>query len=407
MAQVITLAFMPLITRIYGPESLGLQGVFTALVTVLATAAALAYPISIVLPDTDEEASTLALLSIVLALLTSLVMLLALSFIGPDILRFLNAESIISFFWLIPIAIFFHTLNTTAGQWLIRQKAYKINAASVAINALLVNGAKTSVGLLLPSPIVLIISTSTGYICNAAISFFGWKRTSTTRPKSATVVNPARNFLSQAGRLGLMYRDFPLLRMPQNLINSFSQALPPLLLAALFDTRASGQYAIAASALLAPTALIGNAVSSVFYPRITEAIRAGEDSRALIIKGTWAMTATGALPFMAIILFGPNLFSFVFGSEWARAGSYAQLLAPWLFLQFVNKPAVAALPALRLQGGLLIYEVFSTGSKVFALWIGFHIFNSDLWAIGLFSAAGVAAYLWLILWTIQQAGKRK
>ena len=94
-----------------------------------------------------------------------------------------------------------------------------------------------------------------------------------------------------------------------------------------------------------------------------------------------------------------------FGEKWHTAGIYAQLLAGWLFLQFVNKPAVSAIPALRLQGGLLVYEFFSTGTKILALWLGFRIFKSDVAAVALFSAFGIAAYIFLILWVIRCSAK--
>jgi len=104
-----------------------------------------------------------------------------------------------------------------------------------------------------------------------------------------------------------------------------------------------------------------------------------------------------------VIVAGPFLFEFVFGEKWHTAGIYAQWLSLWLFLQYINKPAVSAIPALQLQGGLLIYEIFSTGTKLLALWLGFIVFKSDVAAIALFSAFGVVAYVWLILWVIYRS----
>ena len=49
-AQAITMAFAPIITRIYGPEAFGLLGTFMAILAVLTPVAALTYPIAIVLP---------------------------------------------------------------------------------------------------------------------------------------------------------------------------------------------------------------------------------------------------------------------------------------------------------------------------------------------------------------------
>ena len=66
-AQAISIAFSPIITRLYGPDSFGLLGVFMALVAVLAPLAALTYPIAIVLPKEDSDARALGWLSFYIA----------------------------------------------------------------------------------------------------------------------------------------------------------------------------------------------------------------------------------------------------------------------------------------------------------------------------------------------------
>src|SRR5690554_1466226 len=79
-AQAITMAFAPVITRLYGPEAFGLLGTFMAILGVLTPIAALTYPIAIVLPKSDTDAKNVAKLSAILALLiavTTSVLLLA------------------------------------------------------------------------------------------------------------------------------------------------------------------------------------------------------------------------------------------------------------------------------------------------------------------------------------------
>jgi hypothetical protein len=47
--------------------------------------------------------------------------------------------------------------------------------------------------------------------------------------------------------------------------------------------------------------------------------------------------------------------------------------------------------------------LFSTGSKVLGLVVGFYWFESDLWAVALFSVIGVAAYSAMMLWIFSHA----
>jgi len=399
-AQAITMAFAPIVARLYGPEAYGLQGIFMTVVGLLATVAALGYPTAVVLPRSDADARGIARLSLYVGLIVTAVVMLLLTFFGTEFLALLNAETIAPFLYLIPAAMIISVLTGVLSQWLIRKHAFRIIASYGVVTALLLGTARTLGGVVNPSALVLIATNVFGALLGVTLTYLGWKRIA--KPPEPT--GNADNAPKTLGQLAREHGDFPTLRTPQNLINAFSQNLPILLLASFFGAASAGQYTIANAVLGMPASLIAGSVMAVFYPRINEAIHNGENARALIVKATLGMAATGVLPFLAVLVAGPILFAFVFGQEWHTAGVYAQLLALWLFFQYINRPAVSAIPALRLQGGLLIYELFSTGTKVLGLWLGFIYFKSDVAAIAIFSLFGVVAYVWLILWVIYRSG---
>src|SRR5699024_8407489 len=76
-AQVITMLFSPIITRMYGPEVFGLMGTFSAMINIIIPVAALTYPIAIVLPKKHKEAKSIMRLSMLVALIFSLLSFLA------------------------------------------------------------------------------------------------------------------------------------------------------------------------------------------------------------------------------------------------------------------------------------------------------------------------------------------
>lgn len=394
------MAFAPLITRLYGPEAYGLQGVFMSVVGLTGAVAALGYPTAIVLPRSDDDARGLVRLSIYVGVVTSLVALLLFAFGGDALLSMLNAQKLGGLIYLVPVAMFFGVLGSTLGQWLIRKQAFRLTARYGVLTTALLSVAKTGLGYIHPSALVLILTNVIGGLVGTALTFVGWLRQKTSLAAASSSVGTSTVSI---WRVATQHRDFPLLRTPQNLINGFSQALPVLLLASFFGSAAAGQYSIALTVLAVPATLVGGSVMSVFYPRVNEALHKGENAQSLIARATLGMALTGGLPYLIVVIAGPWLFPFVFGEEWGAAGHYAQWLAPWLFLQFINKPAVAAIPALRLQGGLLIYELFSTGTKVLALWLGFSVFEDDVTAVALFSIVGIVAYVWLILWVIRKS----
>jgi O-antigen/teichoic acid export membrane protein len=145
---------------------------------------------------------------------------------------------------------------------------------------------------------------------------------------------------------------------------------------------------------------VGNAVANVLYPDMAQKARDGHSLNSVIVRGTVILALLGLIPFAALCLFSPALFAIVFGESWRGAGTYSQWLAVFYYLNFINKPAVAAIPALGLQRGLLTYEVVGTLAKLGGVYIGFKWLHSDLAAVALFSMAGAMAYAALIAWVI-------
>lgn len=400
-AQAITMAFAPFITRLYGPEAYGIQGTFMSIAGVLAAVAGLTYPIAIVLPENDADAAGLARLSVYIGVAMSLLVAVVLFFYGNEILGLVNAEAVSTFMYLLPVFMFISVVGMVMRQWLIRKKRFALTAKVTVWQSLLMNTAKSGLGLIQPTAVVLIVTNTLGALLAAAMMLLGLRRATATPHDAERVAASRPSIVALARR----HRDFPLLRAPQEFLNTVSQSIPVVVLAAYSGPASAGFYTIASAVLAVPAMLVGNSVMQVFYPRINEAIHRGEDVQSLIIRATLGLALSGAIPFAMVMIAGPALFEFVFGNKWQQAGVYAQWLSLWLFFQYVNKPAVSAIPALRLQKGLLIYEVFSTGTKVLALYLGYTVFKSDVTAVALFSVVGVAAYVWLILWVTLRSGK--
>jgi O-antigen/teichoic acid export membrane protein len=397
-AQAITMAFAPIITRLYGPEAFGVLGTFMAIVAVMTPLAALSYPIAIVLPKDDTDAIGIARLSLLIALVTAgLTTLILLGFRDP-ILQTLNLKAISAFIFLIPVVMFFAACLAVMNQWVIRKKLFKLKAKVAVAQAFLVQGAKAGIGFFNPAASVLILVATAGSAMHAFMLTVGVRRSAEPKGTSASAGEPAPLL-----KLARRHSDFPLYRAPQIFINAASQGLPVIMLASFFGPAAAGFYALGRSVMGLPATLIAQSVGEVFYPRITEASHQGENQHRLILRATVGLAAVGIVPFGIVFAIGPWLFGFVFGSEWTVAGEYARWLSLMLFFNFINRPSVAAVPVLGLQRGLVIYEIFSTGSKILALYLGFVVFGSDQVAVALFGILGAAAYIALIAWVMLAA----
>lgn len=394
-AQAITMAFAPLITRLYGPEAYGLLGAFSAMTGVLAPVAALTYPMAIVLPKREADARGLVKLAFIASALVGGLALAVFALAGEEILTWLGAGEIASFALLVPLVVVFTACWQIPLQWLIRYKAFKATARVSITHALLLNGAKAVGGLVYPAAAVLVSLQTVGMALKALLLGAAARLVGEKHPRDQG--EGRRTSLIELGR---RHADFPLYRAPQDFINAASQSLPVLMLAAWVGPAAAGFYALARTVLGLPSSLVAESVGKVFYPRVTEACHNGESCFRLIGRATLALAGIGVVPFAILVAFGPWLFQLVFGTEWAMAGEYARWLALMYFFNFINKPSVAAIPVLGRQRGLLIYEIFSTGSKVLALYLGLVVYSSDRVAVALFAVFGALAYIALILWVL-------
>lgn len=401
LAQVVTVVFTPLITRLYGPEAFGLLGTFTAFVAVLGPIASLSYPIAIVLPERESDARGIVRLSLFLSFLSCAVTLFLFLVGGKRLLSALGAESIAEFALLIPLNMLFAGWVQIAQQWMIRKQQFATTARANVIQTVLTCSAKAVFGWFNPLAGVLVLITTFGNLLQAGLLSLGaWRGV-----KNERKTDPLSD-RTPLRELAKRYSDFPLYRNPQVLINSVSFNLPVLMLAALFGSSSAGFFVLAKTLLFMPIQLVGQSVGDVFYPSITEAAQRRERLTKRIIKATLSLALIGFFPFAAVFVFGPWLFGLVFGGNWVVAGEYARWLSVMLFFTFINRPVVASIPTLGLQRGLVLYEVQSTGWKMAALYLGFLVFKSDMVAVFLFSAVGVLFYIGLILWVILSAKRQ-
>lgn len=402
MAQIITILFSPLITRLYGPEAFGILGTFNAVLYTVSPLVALGYPMAFVLPSRDHEVIHLLYLSALISILISSITLFAIMILGDSLSSALNLNTIGNLIYLLPVAMIFISWSQMSQQWLIRKQQFSIVAKATVINSGLNNGFKALIGFIYPSGSVLIVLGTSWYAMQAMLMMIGIRRHA--KPDHS-IANPVD--ASSVASVSKRYIDFPLYRTPQNFVNVASQNIPVLMLAAFYGPAAAGFYALTRTVMGVPSMLIGKSVSDVFYSRAAMADRQKENLFNLVLKATLGMAILGAIPFVLIAFIGPDLFRIVFGEEWMHAGEYARWLALLFYFNFINKPSVALVPVIGLQRGLLIYEILSASVKLLCFLFGAMIMGDDLWAVALYSIGGSIAYLLMIMWIIAEAKKRR
>lgn len=405
IAQAITLAFAPVITRLYGPETFGVLGVFVATTALVNTVGSLTYQIAVVLPKRDEDAKAVAALSVIIVLAVSVVLMVLLYAFNDQIILLLQIEAISSYIYLIPLFVFLSGLHKVAEQWIIRKQKFKKKAKAGVAKSLITNSVKTGFGLYSPIAVVLILVSTLGELLHVIMLLWGSIKKQIFHLKELGKEQWVKaSSLKQAAKNHI---DFPLYRAPQALVGSLAKNTPALILASFFGPAAAGFYAIGKRTIKTPIGVISGSVGKVFYPRISKAYNDGENIQHLLIKASLGLAAVGIIPFGIIILFGPPLFSFVFGSEWIVAGEYARWLSVWLYFDFVRTAATQTIPVVRMQRFFLLYTLVNTPIRVGVFIIAANLLANDVQSLALFCAVSGFMSAFLIIWVIYNSNSNR
>jgi len=390
-AQLVTMLFSPIITRLYGPTAYGVMGSFQAVTAILIPIAAFSFPLAIVLPKKINEAKGVVKLSIISTLILSTTLLILLLIFDNWIIEVFQLHNIGSYLYYIPFVTIFAGLVQTMQQWLIRKEKFDISAKANFLQTLITNSGKTGIGFFYPSSGILIFFTAIAQGLRATLMII--------LSKKDILISSLKSNISLRYTFN-KYKDFAYYKSPELLVNGTSGNLPILMLSSFFGPAAAGFYSIGRTVLSMPALLIGKSIGDVFYPRIAQAVNNKEKITQMILKATILLGLIGIIPYGLIILFGPELFSLVFGESWSRAGEYAQWLTLWNFFGFINKPSVMSLPVLSAQRFFFIYSIAMLIIRLSALLLGFILFNNDIIAIALFSISGGILNIILIIITL-------
>ena len=195
------------------------------------------------------------------------------------------------------------------------------------------------------------------------------------------------------------YRRFVQLELPSNLIDQLAIALPVPMLVTVGGAGAAGAYGIARLVVAVPNAQIGNAVADAFQLRAGELGRQRQTGQiqGLMVRTVKTLFVLGLIPYGAIALLSPWLFPFVLGANWSLAGKMASVISIWLFAALIVGSVSRLLSVIQRQELKLYYDV-TVLAAVLAVYVYARSTNWDaMQFVGAIVAVNVLAYLVYLL----------
>ncbi|WP_292462611.1 oligosaccharide flippase family protein [Methanolobus sp.] len=395
-AQIVSLLAAPILTRLYGPEDFGVWALFISVTGIIGVIACLRYELSIMLPESDDDAINLLALSIAIVIMTSIVTIPLIYIFKAPLVVALNSPQLENYVWLIPPFILISGVFLALNYWNSRTKNFKrlsfaqvsssLSSTGTQIGAG-VSGYTTEIGLIAGSFVGTFISTS---VLGGQI----WKD---DKKLFRTYIHPRKMLI------GLKrHRKFPLIDSWSALLNAISWQLPAFLLAFFFSPAIVGFYSLGFRLLQMPMNFVGKSISQVFFQRAS--IANYENNLNLLVENVFrALVVVGMFPILTVTIVGSDIFSVVFGQTWTEAGVYAQILSIWAFVWFISSPLSSIYVVLEKQQFGLKFNAFNFATRILSLAIGGYLGSARL-ALILFAASGIMVYGYLCLKMMYFAG---
>lgn len=325
LAQGLAVAVLPILTRLYSPEAIGLQALFVSVSGVMVFVATMRLDLAVVLPQDPRTASRLVALVFFQAVVVGLLVLL-LAAPGLRVLREVVPGSP-SQVWLCFLApmILFGAIFWAGQSTATRQARFgMIVAANLCMSLTFVVSA-VAIGILHPFDEGIVVSRLAGQMAGvAALGALGMITLSFVRKPIAM----------GARELWRTYWQFPAFNTPYSLIALVSRDMPLYVFAATGGVGLAAAYALARTIMVAPISLASAALSRVFYREATIHWQTPRLERLATSLSRVGLVMS-APSFALMLCWGDEVFVLVFGDSWRTAGQFAQALAVpvWLALQ--------------------------------------------------------------------------
>lgn len=395
-AQILAILATPILTRLYGPEDFGLLALFLSITGIFSIIVCLRYELSIMLPESDEEAANLLSLSLLIALIFSILTTPIIWFGRQPIQNVLKAPQLGAYLWLVPFFIFVSGVFLALNYWNSRTKHFKRLSAARITSSVASTGTQLGAGFSGYATGGSLIGASLVGHSVSALILGGqiWK-------KDKSLFLRSINLKTMTAGLK-RYRKFPLVDSWSALMNSVSWQLPVFLLASFFSPGVVGFYSLGFRLLHLPMSFIGSSVSQVFFQRASEA--KSEGSLASLVENVFRLLViVGMFPIFTLTIVGSDVFSVIFGAIWTEAGVYVQILSIWAFVWFISSPLSTLWIIFEKQEFGLRITSINLITRIVSLWIGGMLGNARI-SLLLFSLSGVLVYGYLCIKMMMTAG---
>ena len=393
LAQGISVLSAPILYRIYEKVDYGTLGLYMAFTGIIGVFSTMQYAQAILLEKQDEDAKQVIWLcrfiNLGITCILAIIVLIGKSWISQQ----LNNPEMAPWLLMAPFSVFFAGQNSILRVWANRKKKYKVLTLNVVLSSLIVPLFSISLGIAIEGPLGLFIGLLISQIIPPIVMLITLSRSDQL---GLSILKP-----DKVHELAKKYKNFPKFSLPSEFLHRFSNQLPVLVLSAFVGPAIVGVYNLSIRMLGLPVNLITSSVAEVFKQRAVEEFHQKGNCRVLFKNTFKGLIAVSLIPFLGLIIWGPDIFSIVFGEKWRDAGVFGQILSVYFLFRFFVRPlSFLLILQNKLQEDMLL-QLLRLVLTFLGLYIGLQAFDNIYIALSLYSLAYSLIYVAYLLRSFQ------
>ncbi len=392
IAQAIPVLVSPILTRLYTPEEFGVFSLFTSIVSVIYVISTGRFEIAIPLPKDELDALSILLMALILLIFICILVTVIIIIFQPYLFNIFNIEASSFWFYIIPVAILFNGIYQILNNWNIRYSNFKYLSISKVIQSATVATFNIAIGYSKIYSFGLIIGSILGLLFSVLYIF----------SHSKEVVKLVRYNVSNIDfyKVFYTYNHILIFNMPQSFFNILSSNIPVLLFSKYYTSDKVGYYSFANKLLMMPANIFSSAYAQVFFKRLND-VRDDKVERVYLVKNTIFKILFISLPFFIFIfIYSEDIFSIVFGLEWAVAGLYAKFLIPMFYFRLVGSVVSMSTLVFGEEKKSFIIELYSITLRVSVLILGTVIMNNIILTLFFYSLVSCLTTVFRLFWYV-------
>lgn len=363
IGQGISFITLPIFTRLYGAEIIGIWTLFQSIAGIVNSFSDLGLTNSIMTEEEEKKMlkiyKVVSTIVLIFSILTGIVL-----FLYYNIMPNPNKLNVIFIGSFILVAVFTLQQIQVCYTWLNRKGEYKILMRNPIINNFSFGLSSIILGLLG----FKLYGYFIGWILGQVLTLINMKR---ELPKSMFTLR-----LEDYKEVFLNHKRFLIYQLPTNIISNVKNQLPVLCIKIFFGAKILGYYSISVRLLQIPITFLATAIGRVFFQKASDMKRAGKEIGTFVYMSMTRIMKLAVIPMIGMVAVGDVAVKIFLGYNWIIAGDLLRILAFQNFFLFLMFTVQGLSIILDKQNYAMVSCLFQSIGVIIGLGVGRYLFNN-------------------------------